>query len=138
MSKILAIDYGLKRIGIAISDENRILAFALETISSSDIFSYLNQITIKENIDVFVIGKPIQKDNTPSNLESNIQQFINNLTKIYPQIKIDRCYERFTSVIAKKTIIDSGINRKKRRNKKLVDKISATLILQSYLEKKTI
>ena len=65
MSKILAIDYGLKRIGIAISDENRILAFALETISSSEIFSYLNQITIKENIDVFVIGKPIQKDNTP-------------------------------------------------------------------------
>lgn len=113
MSKILAIDYGLKRIGIAISDENRILAFALETISSSEIFSYLNQITIKENIDVFVIGKPIQKDNTPSNLESNIQQFINNLTKIYPQIKLDRCDERFTSVIAKKTIIDSGINRKK-------------------------
>ena len=138
MSKILAIDYGLKRIGIAISDENRILAFALETISSSEIFSYLNQITIKENIDVFVIGKPIQKDNTPSNLESNIQQFINNLTRIYPQIKLDRYDERFTSVIAKKTIIDSGINRKKRRNKKLVDKISATLILQSYLEKKTI
>ena len=138
MSKILAIDYGLKRIGIAISDENRILAFALETISSSEIFSYLNQITIKENIDVFVIGKPIQKDNTPSNLETNIQQFINNLTRIYPQIKLDRYDERFTSVIAKKTIIDSGINRKKRRNKKLVDKISATLILQSYLEKKTI
>lgn len=136
MSKIIAIDYGLKRIGVAISDESRVLAFGLDTVSVSEIIPFLTQIVNKEYIDVFVIGKPLQKDNTQSEIENEILRFIKKLKLIFPQIVIERYDERFTSLIAKKTIIESGINKKKRADKKLVDKISATLILQSFLEKK--
>jgi len=136
MSKIVAIDYGLKRIGIAISDKSRIIAFGLSTIPNFEIIPYLTQIIKNEDINLFVIGKPIQKDNTPSDLENEIILFVKKLNIIFPQIKIVRYDERFTSSIAKKTIIESGINKTKRRNKELVDKISATLILQSYLENK--
>ena len=136
MSKIIAIDYGLKRIGVAISDESRVLAFGLDTLSVSEIIPFLTQIVNKEHIDVFVIGKPLQKDNTQSEIENEILRFIKKLKLIFPQIVIERYDERFTSLIAKKTIIESGINKKKRADKKLVDKISATLILQSFLEKK--
>ena len=136
MSKIIAIDYGLKRIGVAISDESRVLAFGLDTVSVSEIIPFLTQIVNKEHIDVFVIGKPLQKDNTQSEIEIEILRFIKKLKLIFPQIVIERYDERFTSLIAKKTIIESGINKKKRADKKLVDKISATLILQSFLEKK--
>ena len=136
MSKIIAIDYGLKRIGVAISDESRVLAFGLDTVSVSEIVPFLTQIVNKEYIDVFVIGKPLQKDNTQSEIENEILRFIKKLKLIFPQIVIERYDERFTSLIAKKTIIESGINKKKRADKKLVDKISATLILQSFLEKK--
>ena len=136
MSKIIAIDYGLKRTGVAISDESRVLAFGLDTVSVSDIIPFLTQIVNKEHIDVFVIGKPLQKDNTQSEIENEILRFIKKLKLIFPQIVIERYDERFTSLIAKKTIIESGINKKKRADKKLVDKISATLILQSFLEKK--
>lgn len=136
MSKIIAIDYGLKRIGVAISDESRVLAFGLDTVSVSEIVPFLTQIVNKEHIDVFVIGKPLQKDNTQSEIENEILRFIKKLKLIFPQIVIERYDERFTSLIAKKTIIESGINKKKRADKKLVDKISATLILQSFLEKK--
>ena len=136
MSKIIAIDYGLKRIGVAISDESRVLAFGLDTVSVSEIIPFLTQIVNKEYIDVFVIGKPLQKDNTQSEIENEILRFIKKLKLIFPQIVIERYDERFTSLIAKKTIVESGINKKKRADKKLVDKISATLILQSFLEKK--
>ena len=136
MSKIIAIDYGLKRIGVAISDKSRVLAFGLDTVSVPEIIPFLTQIVNKEYIDVFVIGKPLQKDNTQSEIENEILRFIKKLKLIFPQIVIERYDERFTSLIAKKTIIESGINKKKRADKKLVDKISATLILQSFLEKK--
>ena len=136
MSKIIAIDYGLKRIGVAISDESRVLAFGLDTVSVLEIIPFLTQIVNKEHIDVFVIGKPLQKDNTQSEIENEILRFIKKLKLIFPQIVIERYDERFTSLIAKKTIVESGINKKKRADKKLVDKISATLILQSFLEKK--
>mgnify|MGYP002701184581 FL=1 len=136
MSKIIAIDYGLKRIGVAISDESRVLAFGLDTVSVSDIIPFLTQLVNKEPIAVFVIGKPLQKDNPQSEIENEILRFIKKLKLIFPQIVIERYDERFTSIIAKKTIIESGINKKKRADKKLVDKISATLILQSFLEKK--
>ena len=136
MSKIIAIDYGLKRIGIAISDESQILAFGLNTISNLEIISFLRETIKKENVNILVIGKPLKKDNTPSEIENIILGFIKKLKIIFPQIIIERYDERFTSIIAKKTIIESGINKKKRADKKLVDKISATLILQSFLEKK--
>tara|TARA_B100001094_G_scaffold123717_1_gene119545 strand:- start:10640 stop:11050 length:411 start_codon:yes stop_codon:yes gene_type:complete len=136
MTKIIAIDYGLKRIGIAISDESQILAFGLNTISNLEIISFLKETIKKENVNILVVGKPLQKDNTPSEIENTILGFIKKLKIIFPHIIIERYDERFTSIIAKKTIIKSGINKKNRRNKKLVDKISATIILQSYLENK--
>ena len=136
MSKIIAIDYGLKRIGIAISDESQILAFGLNTISNLEIISFLRKIIEKENVNILVIGKPLQKNNSPSEIESSIILFIKKLNINFPQIIIKRYDERFTSLIAKKTIIEGGIKKMKRRNKDLVDKISATIILQSYLENK--
>tara|TARA_B110000438_G_scaffold61458_1_gene61733 strand:- start:17829 stop:18239 length:411 start_codon:yes stop_codon:yes gene_type:complete len=136
MSKIIAIDYGLKRIGIAISDESQILAFGLNTISNLEIISFLRETIEKENVNILVIGKPLQKNNSPSEIESSIILFIKKLNINFPQIIIKRYDERFTSLIAKKTIIESGIKKMKRRNKDLVDKISATIILQSYLENK--
>ena len=136
MFKIIAIDYGLKRIGIAISDESQILAFGLNTISNLEIISFLREIIEKENVNILVIGKPLQKNNSPSEIESSIILFIKKLNINFPQIIIKRYDERFTSLIAKKTIIEGGIKKMKRRNKDLVDKISATIILQSYLENK--
>lgn len=136
MFKIIAIDYGLKRIGIAISDESQTLAFGLNTISNLEIISFLREIIEKENVNILVIGKPLQKNNSPSEIESSIILFINKLNINFPQIIIKRYDERFTSLIAKKTIIEGGIKKMKRRNKDLVDKISATIILQSYLENK--
>jgi|TARA_B100000902_G_scaffold6788_1_gene8784 putative Holliday junction resolvase len=136
MSKIVAIDYGLKRIGIAISDELRVFAFGLTTVSNSEIIPFLKKTINKEQVDTIVIGKPLQSNNRPSEIEDQILLFIKNLNKIFPKIIITRYDERFTSLLAKQTINNSGITKKKRKNKSLVDKISATIILQSYLEKK--
>ena len=136
MSKILAIDYGLKRIGIAITDELRMFAFGLNTISNSEIIPFLIKTINKEKVDTIVIGKPLQSNSRPSQIEDQILLFIKKLNKIFPKIIITRYDERFTSLLAKQTINNSGITKKKRKNKSLVDKISATIILQSYLEKK--
>ena len=136
MSKIISIDYGLKRIGIAITDELKMFAFGLTTVSNFDIISFLKKTINEEEVDTIVIGKPLQSNNNPSEIEDQILLFIKKLKKIFPKIIITRYDERFTSLIAKQTISNSGINKKKRMNKSLVDKISATIILQSYLEKK--
>tara|TARA_B100000929_G_scaffold220305_1_gene176817 strand:+ start:361 stop:771 length:411 start_codon:yes stop_codon:yes gene_type:complete len=136
MSKIISIDYGLKRIGIAITDELRIFAFGLTTVSNFEIIPFLKKTINEEQVDTIVIGKPLKFNNNPSELEDQILLFIKKLKKIFPKIIITRYDERFTSSIAKQTISNSGINKKKRMNKNLVDKISATIILQSYLEKK--
>jgi putative Holliday junction resolvase len=129
MSKIIAIDYGLKRIGIAISDESQILAFGLNTISNLEIISFLREIIEKENVNILVIGKPLQKNNSPSEIESSIILFIKKLNINFPQIIIKRYDERFTSLIAKKTIIEVGIKKMKRRNKDLVDKIKMKIMM---------
>jgi len=136
MSKIISIDYGLKRIGIAITDELRIFAFGLTTVSNFEIIPFLKKTINEEQVDTIVIGKPLKFNNNPSELEDQISIFIKKLKKFFPKIIITRYDERFTSSIAKQTISNSGINKKKRMNKNLVDKISATIILQSYLEKK--
>ncbi|SUZ83243.1 uncharacterized protein METZ01_LOCUS36097 [marine metagenome] len=136
MSKIISIDYGLKRIGIAITDELRIFAFGLTTVSNFEIIPFLKKTINEEQVDTIVIGKPLKFNNNPSELEDQILLFIKKLKKFFPKIIITRYDERFTSSIAKQTISNSGINKKKRMNKNLVDKISATIILQSYLEKK--
>ncbi|MAU55072.1 MAG: Holliday junction resolvase RuvX [Flavobacteriales bacterium] len=134
MSKIVALDFGIKRIGVAMTDDLNIIASGLDTVSNENILSFLKNLTIKNKIDTIVIGKPLQKNNQPSDIEVEILKFINILKNNFPLIKLDRYDERFTSVIAKKVILESGINKTKRRNKSLVDKISATIILQSYLE----
>lgn len=135
MSKIVALDFGRKRIGVAMTDDLNIIASALDTVSNNNILTFLKNLTSKNKIDTIVIGKPLQKNNQPSDVESEILKFIKILKNNFPLIKLDRYDERFTSVIAKKVILESGINKTKRRNKSLVDKISATIILQSYLEK---
>jgi putative Holliday junction resolvase len=134
MSKIVALDFGIKRIGVAMTDDLNIIASGLDTVSNENILSFLKNLTIKNKIDTIVIGKPLQKNNQPSDIEVEILKFINILKNNFPLIKLDRYDERFTSLIAKKVILESGINKTKRRNKSLVDKISATIILQSYLE----
>ena len=135
MSKIVALDFGTKRIGVAITDDLNIIASGLDTVSNENILSFLKNLTSKNKIDTIVIGKPLQKNNQPSDVEFEILKFINVLKNNFPLIKLERYDEHFTSVIAKKVILESGINKVKRRNKSLVDKISATIILQSYLEK---
>ena len=134
MSKIVALDFGLKRIGVAITDDFNIIASALDTVSSNNIIPFLNKIVEKNDIKTIVVGQPLQKDYSPSLIEKEILKFIDLLKNKFPNISLERYDERYTSVIAKKVIVQSGISKSKRRDKSLVDKISATIILQSYLE----
>ena len=138
MSRIIALDFGLKRIGIAITDDSNNLAFGIETSDYSDIIKTLRGITKQYDVGVFVVGKPLKNNNIPSFIEGNIQKFIKKLKKEFSSIVVERCDERFTSIIAKKAITSSRLKKNKRRDKKLVDKVSATLILQSYLQKKSL
>ena len=136
MGRILAIDFGKKRTGIAVTDELQIIASGLTTVATEDLIAYLKGYTKKENVELFVIGKPKQLDNTDSESEALIIPFLEKLQKSIPSIPIKRVDERFTSKMAFQTMIDSGLNKKQRRNKALVDEISATIILQSYLYSK--
>ena len=138
MSRIIALDFGLKRIGIAITDDSNKLAFGIETSDYSDIIKTLRCITKQYDVGVFVVGKPLKMSNIPSLIECNIQKFIKKLKKEFSSIVIERYDERFTSKIAKNAISSSRLNKNKKRDKKLVDKVSATLILQSYLQKKSL
>lgn len=138
MSRILAIDYGQKRVGLAVTDELQMIANSLDTVHSKDIFQYLKEYTKNENVECFVVGEPKDMKNRPSESTKFIEPFVKKLKKEFPEIKIDRFDERFTSKIASQTLIDSGIGKKQRRNKALLDKISATLILQEYLEWRSI
>jgi putative holliday junction resolvase len=134
MSRIMAIDYGQKRVGIAVTDELQIIASPLETVHSKDIINFLKKYLIKEKVDTFVVGEPKQMDNSPSQSSQMIESFIKQLNKIFPNIVIQRVDERFTSKIALQTIQKSGLKKKDRQNKALLDSISATILLQSYLE----
>jgi len=136
MSRILAIDYGLKRTGIAVTDTLQIIASGLTTVATHDIFVFLKDYTAKENVELFLVGEPKQMDNTASESEALIIPFINRLTKEFPNIPVKRVDERFTSKMAFQTMIDSGLKKNQRKNKALIDEISATLILQSYLYSK--
>ena len=133
MGRLLAIDYGVKRTGIAVTDELQIIASGLTTVATSDLMRFLKQYIIDESVDKFIIGLPKQMDNTASESEAYIQKFIAQLEKELPEISIVRFDERFTSKMAFQTMIDSGLSKKQRRNKALVDEISATLILQGYM-----
>lgn len=138
MSRILAIDFGQKRSGIAVTDDLQMIANPLTTVLSKDLINFLTKYIKEEDVEVIVIGEPKTMDNKPSDSTKYIQPFIGRLKKALPDIKIDRMDERFTSRMAFQAMIDGGLGMKARRNKELVDSISATLILQSYMEYKNI
>jgi putative pre-16S rRNA nuclease len=136
MGRILAIDYGKIRTGIAVTDELQIIASGLTTVATKELISFLKDYVAKEHVELFLVGLPKQMNNEPSQSEELINPFLKKLKATFPKIPIERVDERFTSKIAFQTMIDSGLNKKQRKNKALVDQISATLILQSYLYSK--
>ena len=136
MGRLLAIDYGSKRTGIAITDELQLIASGLTTVSTFTLISFLKDYFASEQVDVVIIGEPKQKDGTHSYIETEISNFIVKLTEVFPNIEIKRMDERFTSKMAFQTMIDSGLKKKQRQNKALIDEISATIILQDYLYNK--
>lgn len=133
MSQILAMDYGKKRTGIAVTDDMQIIASGLTTVDTDVLFEFLENYLKNEKVELFLIGEPKQMDYTASESEKLILPFIEKLKKKFSQIPIKRVDERFTSKMAFQTMIDSGLSKKQRQNKALVDEISATIILQSYL-----
>lgn len=136
MGRILAIDFGKKRTGIAITDELQLIASGLTTVNTLELISFLKTYTSRENVTLFVVGKPKQMDNTDSESEVLILPFLKKLSMNFPNIPVERVDERFTSKMAFQTMIAGGLKKKQRQNKALVDEISATIILQSYLNSK--
>lgn len=130
----MAIDYGRKRSGIAVTDELQLIATGLTTVPSHEIFSFIQNYLKKEIIDIFVVGEPKQMNNQPSESLKFIIPFVSRLKKEFPGIPVEMADERFTSRMAFQTMIDSGLKKKDRQNKELVDEISATIILQSYMQ----
>jgi putative Holliday junction resolvase len=133
MARVLAIDFGKKRTGIAVTDELQIIASGLRTINTIDLLSFLKEYTSQEKVELFIVGQPKQMDNSDSESEALMLPVIKKIEKLFPQIPMKRIDERFTSKMAFQTMIDSGMRKKQRRNKAMVDEISATIILQSYL-----
>ena len=136
MAKVLGIDYGEKRVGVAISDSLQIIASSLTTIETKQFFPFLIELLEKEDIDRFVVGEPKNLDGTATDSTEMTENFVKKLSIKYPNIPIKRIDERFTSKIAKQSILDAGIKKSKRRDKRLVDKVSAAIILQSHLDSK--
>lgn len=134
MARIMAIDYGTKRCGIAVTDPLQIISSGLSTIHSKDLFVFLKQYFAKEVVECVVVGEPKQMNNEPSQSAEHVNIFLIKFKKEFPDMKLERMDERFTSKMAFQTMIDGGLKKQQRRNKALVDEISATLILQSYME----
>ena len=132
-TKYIGIDYGLKRTGVSISDYNKVISFPLDTIDTSTLIIFLEDLIPNENIEKVIIGKPINLNNQLHELENDILQFIELLQSIFPKIIIERVDERYSSKISSLIIRQSGVNKKSRMNKSIIDKISASLILESYL-----
>ncbi len=136
MGRFLSIDYGQKRVGLAVTDELKMIATSLATVHAKDIFSYLSKYISKENVERIVVGEPKNMDNSSSDASRFIEPFVKKLKKQFPEIPVDRYDERFTSKIARQAILDAGLKKKARQNKALVDSVSAVLILQNYLDSK--
>lgn len=135
MGRIIAIDFGKVRTGIAITDELQIIASGLTTVATKELIAFLKNYLDKENVDKIVVGEPKQMNNEASESEALIIPFLAKLISTFPKIPIERQDERFTSKMAFQTMIDSGLKKKQRQNKALVDEISATIILQAYLNR---
>mgnify|MGYP001627183102 FL=1 len=138
MPRILAIDYGIKRTGIAVTDELQIIASGLTTIPSDTIIPFLKDYFSKENVSTVLIGEPKQMNGLPSESAPIIEKFVETFSVEFPQMKVIRVDERFTSKMAFQTMIDSGLRKKQRQNKGLVDEIAATILLQDFLTRKMI
>ena len=134
MSRILAIDYGVKRTGLAVSDPLRIIAGALETVATKDLERFIAQYCEQNTVTTIVVGKPSQMNGEPSETMKYITPLVARLKKSYPDKEIVLYDERFTSVIAQRTILESGIGKMARRDKAIVDRVAATIILQSYMD----
>ena len=134
MAKILSIDYGMKRTGIAITDSSNIFATGLDTVATNEIYVFLEKLFQTEEIGTIVIGRPMNLQNKPTDATGPSDTLARKLEKKYPEMKIARVDERFTSKMAKKAMFAGGMKKKDRRNKKMIDKVSATIILQSYLD----
>ena len=136
MGRILSLDYGKKRTGIAVTDPLKLIAGGLATVSTLELYDFLKSYTAKENVERIVVGDPKQSDGSPSENKARIEQFVNRWKKDFPQIPIEYYDERFTSVLAHRAMIDGGMKKKDRQDKARVDEISATIILQDYMNYK--
>ncbi len=135
MSRILALDYGKVRTGVAVTDELQLIASGLATVPTKELPNFLREYLRQEKVECIVLGEPKQMDGTPSESERLIRPFLEKLKRWYPQVRIVRQDERFTSKLAVQSMIAGGVKKKKRQDKALLDEISATLILQSYLDR---
>jgi putative holliday junction resolvase len=138
MGRILAIDYGQKRVGLAVTDELQIIATPLATVPAHKILAFLKDYIGNNTVDCFVVGEPKQMNNQPSESAKYIEPFLKMMKRDFPGIPVERYDERFTSMIAANSIRDSGLKKKDRQDKSLVDTVSAVLILQSYMESKSL
>lgn len=134
MSRILSIDYGKRRTGLAVTDPLQIIAGGLCTVDTPQLLAYLTQYMQREQVERIVIGLPTQTNGQPSENQARVREFTGRLKKAFPELDVVFWDERFTSVLAHQTMLQSGISRKRRQDKALVDEISATIILQSYME----
>ncbi|WP_438965780.1 Holliday junction resolvase RuvX [Flavobacterium sp.] len=136
MPRILSIDYGMKRTGIAVTDEMQIIASGLTTVPSETLIVFLKEYFSKEKVEKVIIGEPKQMDGTPSESAVIIEKFIKTFQDNFPEMPLDRVDERFTSKMAFQTMIDSGLKKKQRQNKALIDEIAATIMLQDYMNRR--
>ena len=137
MARILSIDYGKKRTGIAVTDPLQIIANGLATVSTHLLWDYLNDYLSREQVEKIIIGRPMQTNGQPSENLQRVEQFVNRWKKEMPDVPVEYVDERFTSVLAHQAMIDGGLRKKARQDKALVDKISATIILEDYLRSKS-
>lgn len=136
MARILAIDYGTKRTGIAVSDPLQIIGSGLETVPTSELMAFLKKYLVEEEVETIVVGEPMYPDGNPAQIAHLVKGFVNQLRKAFPEVEIAMQDERYTSEEAKEVILKSGARQKKRRDKSLVDKVSAAIILQAFMEKR--
>ena len=136
MARILSIDYGKKRTGLAVSDPLQLIAGGLATVATYELWDYLQQYVVREQVERIVIGEPRQPNGQPSENLARVQQFVNRWRKAMPQIPIEYYDERYTAVLAHQAMLDAGLRKKARQDKALVDEISATIILEDYLRSK--
>lgn len=134
MGRIIAIDYGTKRVGIAVTDEHRLIASGLTTVHSKDLVTFLSDYLLKNKVDIIVLGQPKDMKGGDTDSSEEINKLYKNLSRVFPEVKVDWMDERFTSRMAARTLVDSGLKRKDRQRKELLDEVSATILLQDYLQ----